>query len=59
MKEKILAILGNKFVQFIFGGGLLTLLADATNTFHTEAVVAAGKCDSIGAAIIAIFTGGC
>ena len=55
MKEKIAMILGNRFVQFIFGGGLLTLLADATNTFHAE--VAGSGCDTstiIGATLHAL-----
>ena len=63
MKEKLSRIIGNRFIQWVFGGSLLTLLADVTNTFHSESALAvtatAGKCDSIGAAIIAIFTGGC
>ena len=59
MKEKLARIIGNRFVQWVFGGSLLTLLADVTNTFHSESALAvtatAGRCDGVIGAIIAIF----
>lgn len=60
MREKILAILKTPLVQWLLGGGLLTLLADALDVFHTEpvlAVAAAASCDAstIGGAIAKLF----